>query len=91
MHRQMAEVQSQYTMVQTSEEQLKIYNQGLIPQSDSAFHSALAAYQSNKQDFGGLLSAFLDLLNLDLDYQRELATHESALARLESLTGVALQ
>jgi cobalt-zinc-cadmium efflux system outer membrane protein len=91
MQRQMAEVQNQYVVVQTSAEQLKIYKEGLIPQSDFTFRSALAAYQSNKQDFGGLLSAFLDLLNLDLDYQRELATHESALARLESLTGVTLQ
>lgn len=91
MQRQMAEVQSQYIAAQSSEEQLRIYKEGLIPQSDSTFHSALAAYQSNRQDFGGLLSSFLDLLNLDLEYQRELASHESALARLESLTGVTLQ
>ena len=82
--RQTAEVQSQYVLAQTSEEQLKIYKEGLIPQSDSTFHSALAAYQLNKQDFGSLLAAFLDFLKLDLDYQRELAIHESALARLES-------
>lgn len=89
--RLMADVQSQYVAVQSSEEELKIYKEGLIPQSDSTFRSALAAYQSNKQDFGGLLSSFLDLLNLDLEYQREVAAHESALARLESLTGVTLQ
>lgn len=91
MQRQMAEVQSQYIAVQASAEQLKIYKEGLIPQSDAAFRSALAAYQSNRQDFGGLLASFLDLLNLDLGYQRELATHESALAQLEGLTGVELQ
>jgi outer membrane protein TolC len=91
MQRQMAEVQSQYIAVQASAEQLKVYKEGLIPQSDAAFRSALAAYQSNRQDFGGLLSSFLDLLNLDLGYQRELATHESALAQLEGLTGVTLQ
>lgn len=89
--RQMAEVQSQYVLAQTSAEQLKIYTEGLIPQSRTAFRSALAAYQSNQQDFAPMLSAFLDLLNLDLEYQRELATHESALARLETLTGVTLQ
>jgi outer membrane protein TolC len=89
--RQMGEVQSQYVLASTSEEQLKIYKDGLIPQSDATFRSALAAYQSNRQDFESLLSSFLDLLNLDLDYQRELATHEAALARLESLTGVTMQ
>jgi outer membrane protein TolC len=88
--RQMAEVQSQYIVATTSAEQLKIYKEGLLPQSDATFRSALAAYQSNRQDFETLLSSFLDLLNLDLDYQRELATHEAALARIETLTGVTL-
>ena len=40
------------------------------------------------QDFGSLLSSFLDVLNLDLEYRSEIADHESALAQLESLTGV---
>jgi outer membrane protein TolC len=88
--RQMAEVQKQYIVATTSAEQLKIYKEGLLPQSDATFRSALAAYQSNRQDFETLLSAFLDLVNLDLDYQRELATHEAALARIETLTGVTL-
>lgn len=89
--RQMAEVQSQYVAASTSAEQLKIYQEGLIPQSEATFHSALAAYQSNRQDFETLLSSFLDLLNLNLDYERELASHEAALAHLETLTGVTLQ
>ncbi|HTC92148.1 MAG TPA: TolC family protein [Terriglobales bacterium] len=89
--RQLAEVQSQYVLAQTSAEQLKIYQEGLIPQSDATFRSALAAYQSNRQDFESLLSSFMDVLNLQLEYERELADHESALARLESLTGVTLQ
>jgi outer membrane protein, heavy metal efflux system len=88
MQRRLAEVQDQYVVVQTSEEQLKIYKEGLIPQSDAAFRSALAAYQANRQDFQTLLSSFMDTLNLQLEYQRELADHEIALAHLESLTGV---
>jgi len=89
--RQLAEVQSQYVLAQTSAEQLKIYQEGLIPQSEATFRSALTAYQSNRQDFESLLSSFMDVLNLQLEYERELADHESALARLESLTGVTLQ
>ena len=73
---------------QTSEEQLNIYKEGLIPQSDATFRSALAAYQANRQDFQTLLSSFMDVLNLQLEYQRELADHEIALAHLETLTGV---
>jgi cobalt-zinc-cadmium efflux system outer membrane protein len=88
--RVLSEVQQQYVRVRTSEERLKIYSDGLVPQSEATFQSALSAYQSNKQDFESLLSGFLDVLNLDLEYRNELVEHESALAELERLTGVDL-
>jgi outer membrane protein TolC len=88
--RVLSEVQQQYVRANTSEEQLKIYSDGLVPQSEATFQSALSAYQSNKQDFESLLSGFLDVLNLDLEYRNELVEHESALAELERLTGVDL-
>ncbi|HET9281323.1 MAG TPA: TolC family protein [Candidatus Angelobacter sp.] len=90
VQRQSAEVQQQFVMAQTSAEQLKIYKEGLIPQAAAAFRSSLAAYQANRQDFQTLFSSFLDALDLDLQYQRELADHESALAKIEALTGVTL-
>jgi outer membrane protein TolC len=86
--RVLSEVQQQYVRATTSEERLKIYSDGLVPQSEATFRSALAAYQSNRQDFESLLSGFLDVLNLDLEYRSELVEHESALAELERLTGV---
>lgn len=85
--KRLAEVQDQYVLARTSAEQLKIYKEGLIPQSEATFRAALAAYQANRQDFQTLLSSFLDVLNLEIDYQRELADHESSLAQLEALTG----
>jgi outer membrane protein, heavy metal efflux system len=88
--RVLSEVQQQYVRAKTSEEQLKIYSDGLVPQSESTFQSALSAYQSNRQNFESLLSGFLDVLNLDLEYRNELVEHESALAELERLTGVDL-
>ena len=87
---QMAEIQQQFVAAQASSEQLKIYREGLIPEASATFRSALAAYQANRQDFQTLLSSFLDALDLDLQYQRELADHETALARIEALTGVTL-
>jgi len=86
--RVLSEVQQQYVRAKTSEGRLKIYSDGLVPQSEATFQSALSAYQSNKQDFESLLSGFLDVLNLDLQYRSELVEHESALAELERLTGV---
>jgi len=88
IQQRLAEVQDQYVVAQTSAEQLKIYKGGLIPQSNATFQSSLAAYQSNRQDFETLLSSFRDVLNLEIEYQRELAEHEVALARIEMLTGV---
>jgi outer membrane protein, heavy metal efflux system len=88
VQRRFAEVQDQYVVAQTSEQQLKIFKDGLIPQSSATFQSALAAYQANRQDFETLLSSFMDVLNLEIEYQRQLAEHEIALARLETLTGV---
>src|ERR1700722_549411 len=88
--RVLSEVQQQYIRAKTSEERLKIYSDGLVPQSATTFQSALSAYQSNRQDFESLLSGFLDVLNLDLEYRNELVEHESALAELERLTGVDL-
>jgi cobalt-zinc-cadmium efflux system outer membrane protein len=88
--RVLSEVQQQYVRAKTSEERLKIYSDGLVPQSEATFQSALSAYQSNRQDFESLLSGFLDVLNLDLEYRNELVERESALAELERLTGVDL-
>lgn len=88
--RMLADLQEQFVIAQTSAEQLKIYNEGLVPQAAAGFRSAMAAYQSNRQDFQALLASFVDALDLDLQYQRELADHEAALARIESLTGVTL-
>jgi outer membrane protein TolC len=86
--KRLAEVQDQFVVAQTSAEQLKIYKEGLIPQSEATFRSAQAAYQSGKQDFETMLNAFLDVLSMQIEYQRELADHETALAQLEALTGV---
>src|SRR5438552_6450400 len=85
-----SEVQQQYVRAKTAEERLKIYSDGLVPQSEATFQSALSAYQSNRQDFESLLSGFLDVFNLDLEYRNELVEHESALAELERLSGVDL-
>lgn len=90
VQRRLAEVQSQYVAAQASSEQLKIYREGLIPQAEATYRAALAAYEANRQEFGAVLSSFRDLLDFEEQYQKELSEHESALARLESLTGVTL-
>jgi outer membrane protein, heavy metal efflux system len=90
VQRRMAEVQDQYVIAKTSTEQLRIFREGLLPQAQATFQAAVTAYQANRQDFETLLSSFRDVLDFEEQYQKELSEHESALARLESLTGVTL-
>jgi outer membrane protein, heavy metal efflux system len=82
------EVRDQYLMADSDSKVLKIYREGLVPQATATFQAGLAAYQSAQQDFETLLSSFLDVINLDIEYWHTLAEHETALARLEQLTGI---
>ena len=84
------DVRDQYLAAQTSAQLLKIYREGLIPQSTATFQAGLAAYQSNRLDLAAVFSSFIDELNLDEEYWRTLSEHEIALARLEQLTGITL-
>jgi len=90
VQRRLAEVQEQYVIAKTSTEQLKIFREGLLPQAEATFRAATTAYQANRLDFETLLSSFRDVLDFEEQYQKELSEHESALARLESLTGATL-
>jgi outer membrane protein TolC len=85
-----SELKVQYETAQKTAELLKIYKEGLLPQARAGFQAGLAAYQNNRQDFQSLLSSFLDVLHLDQEYWQNTAERETALARLEQLTGIPL-
>lgn len=85
------QVRDQYIAAQTASEVLKIYHDGLLPQSLSTYQAGLASYQTGRLDFETLLSAFLDVLNFDEGYWQTLAAHETAISRIEQLTGLTLR
>jgi outer membrane protein TolC len=85
-----SELKVQYETAQKTAELLKIYKEGLLPQARAGFQAGIAAYQNNRQDFQSLLSSFLDVLHLDEEYWQNTAERETALARLEQLTGLSL-
>jgi outer membrane protein, heavy metal efflux system len=85
-----SELKVQYETAQKTAELLKIYKEGLLPQARAGFQAGIAAYQNNRQDFQSLLSSFLDVLHLDEEYWQSIAERETALARLEQLTGIPL-
>jgi cobalt-zinc-cadmium efflux system outer membrane protein len=86
-----SELRTQYVVAQQTTELLKIHREGLAPQARSAFQSGLASYESNKQDFQAVLTSFLDVLHLDEEYWQNLAEYETAIARLEQITGLSLR
>jgi outer membrane protein TolC len=85
------ELRTEYETAQKTAELLKVYREGLLPQARAEFQAAVAAYQNNRQDFQALLASFLDVLRLDEEYWQRAAEHETALARLEELTGLSLR
>jgi outer membrane protein, heavy metal efflux system len=84
------EVRNQHIAAETASQMLKIYREGLIPQALATYQSGLTSYQSGGVDFETLFSSFLDVLNFDGEYWKTLMEHETALARIEQITGVPL-
>jgi len=84
------DVRNQYIAAETASQMLKIYREGLIPQALATYQAGLASYQTGTLDFESLFSTFLDVLNFDGEYWKTLMEHETALARIEQITGVPL-
>ncbi len=85
-----ADLRQQYVIAEQSAELLKINREGLIPQARTGFQAGLAAYQNQRQDFQPLLTSYLDILRLEQENLQTLAEHETAIARLEQITGLSL-
>ncbi len=85
------QLRQQFLNAEKSEELLKIYREGLIPQARAGLQAGMTAYQSNRRDFQALLASFLDVLKLDEEYWQTLSEHETALAQIEGVTGLSLR
>jgi outer membrane protein, heavy metal efflux system len=85
------QLRQQFLTAEKSEELLKIYREGLLPQARAELQAGMAAYQSNRQDFQALLASFLDVLKFDVEYWQTISEHETALAQMEELTGMSLR
>lgn len=85
------DVRNEYVAAQTASQMLKIYRDGLIPQALATYESGLVAYQTGRLDFESLLAGFMDVLNFDGEYWKALADHETALAKIEQITGVSFR
>jgi outer membrane protein TolC len=81
------ELKEQYLAAKASERLLSLYSKGIVPQSSLALESSMASYQVGNVDFLSLIANFTTLLDYEVDYYRQLADYQTAIARIESLTG----
>ena len=86
-----AALQIDYVAATETTELLRVYTEGLLPQAEAVFHSEESAFQANKEDLAPVLNALVAVLSLENDYQQALFDHESALVRIETLTGEKLR
>jgi outer membrane protein TolC len=86
-----AELGAQYATEQRTRDLLRIYREGLLPQARGLADSALAAYENSQLEFAEVLSALLEISRLNSEYWQILADHETAIGRIEEITGLALR
>lgn len=86
-----AELGAQYATAQRTRDLLRTYREGLLPQATALEESGLAAYQNNRLEFAEVLSASLEISRLNDEYWQILADHETAIARIEEITGLTLR
>jgi outer membrane protein TolC len=84
------ELKQQYLAAKASDELLRLFSEGVVPQSSLALESSMSAYQVGTVDFLSVIGNFSTVLNYEIDYYRELANYQTALARMESMVGVDL-
>ncbi|MBZ5648393.1 MAG: TolC family protein [Acidobacteriia bacterium] len=84
------ELKQNYLAAKASDQLLKLYAQGVVPQSSLALESSMSAYQVGNVDFLTVLGNFTTVNNYEVEYFRELANHQTTLARMEALVGVDL-
>jgi len=86
-----AELGNQYATAQQTTDLLRIYRDGLLPQARAQAEAGLAAYQNNRLEFSLVLDASLEIPRLDREYWQIIADHETAVARIEEITGLSLR
>jgi outer membrane protein TolC len=84
------DLKQNYLAAKASDNLLRLFSQGVVPQSSLALESSMSAYQVGNVDFLTVIGNFTTVLNYETDYYRELANYQTSLARMESLTGADL-
>ena len=84
------DLKQNYLAAKASENLVKLFSQGVVPQSSLALESSMSSYQVGNVDFLTMIGNFTTVLNYETDYYREMANYQISLARIEALIGTAL-
>lgn len=84
------QVQQDFLEIQATEQLLKLYSQGIAPQSSLTLESSITSYQTGGVDFLNVISNLQAVIDAELDFHMQVSNHEKALARLEEVTGLNL-
>ena len=83
-------VKEQYLAARQASKLAALYAQAIVPQSSETLESSELAYETGKVDFLTMLDNFMNLLDFQVNYDRQISDHQISLARLEPLVGVEL-
>jgi outer membrane protein TolC len=81
------ELKQMYAMAVSASKMMDLYDKAIIPQAELALSSAQSAYTVGNVDFLTVVTNFTTIQGYEIDYQRQLSDYESALARIEAITG----
>lgn len=81
------ELKQMHAMAANAEKMLDLYDKAIVPQAELALQSAESSYSVGSVDFLTVVTNFTTINGYQIDYYRQLADYETALARIEALTG----
>ena len=84
-------VREAYFAAQTAYRLMKLYADTILPQSSLTIESSLPAYETGGTDFLSVLTNVMTKIDSQERYHEQRMTYELAYARLEELTGIALE
>ena len=76
-----------FAMATSADQMLDLYDKGLLPQAELTLESVNSSHTVGTTDFNTVVMSFTAIYGYQLDYYRQLADRETALARIEALTG----
>ena len=83
----MADISAAVTDYRRAQDELSLYESGIIPQARQTVDSMLAGYQVNQIDFLNLVRSQMTLLDYELNSWRSFTEARQALSRLQATVG----